>query len=352
MAARKKHEQYYQTQKNTNSAQNGNLNTITSIGKKRKKQKQPLQQVFMFEKDYRTRLQEVVYSKDYIFSKIFRKDGPPLGDNFDSLPPHAFLHCNKRDSKNVHRACQEHQRVFKRRKLWMPAVDERTCLQTDDPLQKHGIGKGLMTLKSSLTRAHGMGKGLMARSNVSTREHGIGKGLMTVWRTNPNAGDIPADFLLCESQTRKRKKKQQRRQLIAKKIVNKALEKRKPCLRSRKVVRQKVKRWKQPWECKCELSLEGGRSQIDQQDIYAMLVDDEELELQELQAGPNPFTCSAHLSTNGLHGCPLCKDLLAKFPPDSVKMKLPLHEQPWDSSPELVKKFFKVFKEMIHILCS
>ncbi|XP_062096368.1 uncharacterized protein LOC133802123 [Humulus lupulus] len=36
-------------------------------------------------------------------------------------------------------------------------------------------------------------------------------------------------------------------------------------------------------------------------------------------------------------------DLLVKFPPNSVKMKQPFRMQPWDSSPEIVKKLFKVF---------
>jgi len=39
------------------------------------------------------------------------------------------------------------------------------------------------------------------------------------------------------------------------------------------------------------------------------LVDDEELELSELQSGPNPLRCSAHLTSSGRHGCPLCKGL-------------------------------------------
>lgn len=38
----------------------------------------------------------------------------------------------------------------------------------------------------------------------------------------------------------------------------------------------------------------------------------------------------------------LLLDLLGKFPPDSVSMKLPLYMPPWGSSPELVKKLFKV----------
>ncbi|XP_062096567.1 homeobox-DDT domain protein RLT3-like [Humulus lupulus] len=35
--------------------------------------------------------------------------------------------------------------------------------------------------------------------------------------------------------------------------------------------------------------------------------------------------------------------MLVKFPPNSVKMKQPFSMQPWDSSPEIVKKLFKVF---------
>lgn len=45
---------------------------------------------FMNGNDYRLRLQEVLYSSDYILTKIFRKDGPPLGVEFDSLPSSSF----------------------------------------------------------------------------------------------------------------------------------------------------------------------------------------------------------------------------------------------------------------------
>lgn len=33
-------------------------------------------------------------SSDYILRKVFRKDGPPLGVEFDHLPSHAFRFCN------------------------------------------------------------------------------------------------------------------------------------------------------------------------------------------------------------------------------------------------------------------
>uniref|UniRef100_A0A803N4N3 acylphosphatase n=1 Tax=Chenopodium quinoa TaxID=63459 RepID=A0A803N4N3_CHEQI len=73
--------------------------------------------------------------------------------------------------------------------------------------------------------------------------------------------------------------------------------------------------------------------------------DDEELELRELQAGPNPLTCGAHFANGGKtgnYGCSLCKGLLPKFPPESVRMRKSFHMQPWNSSLELEKKLFKV----------
>lgn len=66
------------------------------MGSKKKKQSQnskkssKRKQQFLSEDDYRLRLQEGLYSPDYILAKIFRKDGPPLGDDFDLLPSNAF----------------------------------------------------------------------------------------------------------------------------------------------------------------------------------------------------------------------------------------------------------------------
>ncbi|KAL1549701.1 homeobox-DDT domain protein RLT3-like [Salvia divinorum] len=48
------------------------------------------QYIFMNENDYRNRLQQLLYTPEDIFAKIFRKDGPPLGDEFDPLPSNAF----------------------------------------------------------------------------------------------------------------------------------------------------------------------------------------------------------------------------------------------------------------------
>ncbi|KAM0862284.1 hypothetical protein ACQ4PT_045348 [Festuca glaucescens] len=96
----------------------------------------------------------------------------------------------------------------------------------------------------------------------------------------------------------------------------------------------------------CLLSVDESESS-ELQTEQATLVDDEELELNELQAGPNPLRCSAHLSSTGRHGCPLCKDLLARFPPPSVRMKQPFPTKPWESSPEMVKKLFQEKNQMV-----
>nr|POE83209.1 serine/threonine-protein kinase atm [Quercus suber] len=42
-----------------------------------------------------------------------------------------------------------------------------------------------------------------------------------------------------------------------------------------------------------------------------MLLNDEELELQELEGGPNPLRCSDRFAANGVHGWSLYKDVLA-----------------------------------------
>ncbi|GFS41528.1 hypothetical protein Acr_00g0074910 [Actinidia rufa] len=49
-------------------------------------------------KEFRThhlRLHDVFLSTDFILKKVFRKDGPPLGVEFDSLCSQDFLHCKK-----------------------------------------------------------------------------------------------------------------------------------------------------------------------------------------------------------------------------------------------------------------
>lgn len=38
-------------------------------------------------------LQDLLHTSDYILKKVFRKDGPPLGVEFDALPSRPFCHC-------------------------------------------------------------------------------------------------------------------------------------------------------------------------------------------------------------------------------------------------------------------
>lgn len=46
----------------------------------------------------------------------------------------------------------------------------------------------------------------------------------------------------------------------------------------------------------------------------------------------------------------LYPDLLPKFPPNAVQMRLPFGLPPWNSSPESVKKLFKVCNCQIFLL--
>ncbi|KAI4346516.1 hypothetical protein L6164_007406 [Bauhinia variegata] len=278
-------------------------------------------------KNKRECLQELVPS-DYILTKVFRKDGPPLGLEFDSLPSRSFL--DDSGPKISLPACQEDRGPVKRRKASENAIETHHDANVKAPVKKHGIGKGLMT----------------------------------VWRaTNPDAGDLPIDFgvidqenaglprssnsilqkSICDNKKprktlatmgRSKNKLQNKR--------NKLQEKRKLFMERRMVESNKFANLKQSLKEKCELALNKEISEEEFEQI-AMLIDDEELELRELQAGPDPLICSDHLAGSGILGCSLCKDALAKFPPDSVKMKKPICLQPWDSSPEIVRKLFKVF---------
>ncbi|XP_011008202.1 PREDICTED: uncharacterized protein LOC105117236 isoform X1 [Populus euphratica] len=263
-------------------------------------------------------------TSDYILGKIFRKDGPPLGLEFDSLPTRAFHGCE--DSRNSHPVHQENQRANKRGKVSMcAAFDDQNCNESA-PVKKHGMGKGLMT----------------------------------VWRvTNPDGGDFPTGIHCGGSQItvtpqistpmprKQPPQKKMRRQpvssLVKQRMLQKELqEKRKPSVKRREAESKRDEIQKQSFREKCELALERLMNQ-DRLNQFAMLVDDEELELRELRAGPNPLTCTEHFAANRLYGCSLCKDVLVKFPPNSVKLKQPFAMQPWDSSPEAVKKLFKVF---------
>ncbi|KAL0299169.1 UNVERIFIED_CONTAM: Homeobox-DDT domain protein RLT3 [Sesamum radiatum] len=302
-----------------------------AVGRKRKSKQH--QQLFMSENDYKLRLQEVLYSPEYIFTKFFRKDGPPLGDHFDSLPSNAFscVPSKSRDEDNRH-SC-------KRRKVSMHAIlDYQACCENSSPAQRHGIGKGPMTGKGAPIKKHGMGKGLMTQKGAPGKKHGLGKGFMTSWQGT----DL-------------------------RRLANKEQARRKTSVRSRKVERQKLPKQNQPHKEKCELALEDVKC-LENTEQFAMLLDDEELELRDLQAGPKPLSCCAHFPTNASHGCSLCKGLsnftfTVQFPfllcsnalrlASEVPSKFCNNEAtivypPWVSSPELVNKFFKVF----HFLCT
>ncbi|XP_057476389.1 homeobox-DDT domain protein RLT3 isoform X2 [Actinidia eriantha] len=295
------------------------------------------------------RLHDVFLSTDFILKKVFRKDGPPLGVEFDSLSSQAFRHCKKGrlGSKNSHCACQENQRALQGNKGSRNC--DLVCNENQRAIKRRKVSEPTLSDYQ-----------VSNKKSALVKQHGIGKGLMTVWRAiNPDGGDFPTgvNFKERESTTIfqmstfaspkpfvQEKKKSRKRQPVARKTgkLTKKQDKRKPLIRRRKVEGNTTKKQKQPRKQKCELALEVVRCQEDLEQ-FALLMDDEELELRELQEGPNPITCCAHLTTNGLHGCSLCKDLLAKFPPNSVMMRLPFCMQPWGSSAELVKKLFKVF---------
>ncbi|XP_042054023.1 homeobox-DDT domain protein RLT3-like [Salvia splendens] len=294
------------------------------------------QHAFMNENDCRHRLQELLYSPEDIFAKIFRKDGPALGDEFGPLPSNAFPGA----PRMFH---LEEIRHHKRRKVLMHAMsDYETCCEGSPHAQRYGMGKGPMTTHGGPGKKYGMGKGLMNKDSVRRHKYGIGKGLVIC--TNPGSRDSEYSSCSSGSVIQKKKKQVQPKESILKKLANRERA-RKAALRCRKVVEpQKIQKRKKPRKDKCELALEDVKC-IENTE-FEMLLDDEELELRELQVGPNPLSCSTHFTTSGSHGCSLCKDLLPKFPPSSVAMKLPLSVQPWASSPELVNKLFKdVFQE-------
>ncbi|CAB4315758.1 unnamed protein product [Prunus armeniaca] len=144
---------------------------------------------------------------------------------------------------------------------------------------------------------------------------------MTVWRaTNPDARDFPVDMgfaNLCITKTSNSE------QNIATKIDEYEIRYKKRGNSSSKEESYPIEQHLIAFGCKvesnnenqtlaskekCELALEGADSQ-EHLDKIAMLVDDEELELRELQGSPNALGFSDHFTTNGDHARSLCKDL-------------------------------------------
>ncbi|KAG9457294.1 hypothetical protein H6P81_001802 [Aristolochia fimbriata] len=263
-----------------------------------------------------------ILSPDYILKKVFRKDGPPLGVEFDSLPAGTFG-CMS-GVKHFNLSCHDTQRCTKRRKV--------------------------SELPSALDSQVGQRKG------VPVRKHGMGKGLMTVWRaTNPDAKGMPTGLKFVNEKVTKsfaatskclpyQKLRKSQSQMLAvkqQKLGKKMLKKRKAPVRKKGVGPKNTVNQEKLSKGECKLAFEHLRLH-ELSDAFSGLMDDEELELRELQAGPNPLSCAAHLQMNGMHGCSLCKDLLARFPPQSVKMKQVFSGRPWEL--EIAKNLFKVFR--------
>uniref|UniRef100_A0A453E7K2 Uncharacterized protein n=1 Tax=Aegilops tauschii subsp. strangulata TaxID=200361 RepID=A0A453E7K2_AEGTS len=86
---------------------------------------------------------QVLFPKDYILRKVFRKDGPSLGGDPDLLPERAHVHV--RDTTGHH--SYQDQSVLKKRKIMSPTAQRSTLpFENNDPVRKHGKGKGLMTV--------------------------------------------------------------------------------------------------------------------------------------------------------------------------------------------------------------
>lgn len=265
---------------------------------------------------------QVILSKGYIMKRIFRKDGPPLGVEFDLIPENAF---NINTPKDLHSFLDD-QRCPKRRKVMESCLpDPGTLHSRDTPVKKYGIGKGLMTTWRAVTCNKEFPTGI---SFIDERVASI----------PPSVNVFPEDPV---PQVSKRPKQQLvQRQNSSRKQVQ---EKRNPPVKNREDPCNKEKNQKKPHSTECKLSVDELKS-LEQSDALVILVDDEELEVREMQAAPNSLSCPVHVASNGRHGCPLCKDLLPRFPPQIVKMKQPFCTRPWESSPELVKKLFKVFR--------
>ncbi|KNA24735.1 hypothetical protein SOVF_013180 isoform A [Spinacia oleracea] len=313
----------------------------TDKGKSKMKKKKNLSSLEPGEHGSCTRkpglVQDMLYSPDYIFMKIFRKDGPPLGVEFDPLPDTVFQGSNGiAGSRCCEAASQGEQRAFKRRKVTKSSVlDTEQCSRMKIPMKKHGKGKGLMSVLQ-LVNSHApfrdndgalkRGKMLPRKNSQPGKRHGMGKGFMTASQlANPDS----------------KRRTQRRKPTAVRRSGNKVQEKKKPPPRRKKVESIQKEIQKAQRNC-CKIALDLSRYD-ENLCSFSAKADDEELELRELQAGPNPLTCGGHFANVGNGCCSLCKGLLPKFPPDALRMRKPLCMHPWNSSLELEKKLFKVF---------
>ncbi|GAB2277705.1 hypothetical protein Dimus_012408 [Dionaea muscipula] len=303
-------------------------------------------------------MQDMLHSPGYILKNVFRKDGPSFGVEFDAVPSPSGRH--HPDNESSPDASQDDQAGSIAEGYGLTTLDCQPQNETCAPVRKHGMGKGLMTLwrATNPDAAHSTAskrrKVLSDTSSFPANKHGIGKGLMTVWKVmHPNTGkfhalglssDIGAagaSNLTSSHHQNPLRHKKTRKKPVSRKSGNKIQPKKKPPARKRKLDCNNNKNQKASRE-KCGLSIDVARCK-QHLTPFVTLVDDEELELREQQSGPDAPTCSAHFVTNEKHGCPFCKDLLAKFPPNFIRKKQPFPLQPWSSSADLVKKLFKVF---------
>ncbi|CAL9192624.1 unnamed protein product, partial [Musa hybrid cultivar] len=161
--------------------------------------------------------------------------------------------------------------------------------------------------------------------NFHAMKYGMGKGLMTVWHaTRPN-GQKCSTVMSCTDRSSWMNVRLHASHKATSSYVLKRLQQREPCMVNGLCLFLKIQVpskqdaiQQEPHLRDCNLSLD---ESFEQSSEPMTLVGDEELELEELQEGPNPLRCSTHLASNGRHGCSLCKDLLARFPPQTVKMK-------------------------------
>ncbi|XP_056854992.1 homeobox-DDT domain protein RLT3-like [Raphanus sativus] len=245
-------------------------------------------------------------SSQYILAKVFRKDGPSLGFQFDHLP-------SPRRSKGTTILQQKGEEESVARKRKVSTSEDQDC--------------GVV---------------------VKKKQYGIGKGLMTAWRVmNPNSHDR-APTLAAQTSSPKKKKNNNKSQLasiLKQKLLQKNKNKNKKSPEKKRnsinieTTTELNKDETAAFDEKCEL----GEVFKETCQTISILVDDEDLERQEGLVNP-PLTCSCHhTSATSSGSCFLCKDhLLPKFPPNSVGMRLPFALHPWNSSPESVKKLFKV----------
>ncbi|CAD5179084.1 unnamed protein product [Musa acuminata subsp. malaccensis] len=248
---------------------------------------------------------QILFPEDHILKKIFCKHGPVLGIEIDP-PGDAFGHSTEFEKLQ---SCHDNQRIPRRSK----------------------VSQNFKTLPEV---------------NFHARKYGMGKGLMTVWHaTRPN-GQKRSTVMSCTDRSSWMNVRSHVSHKATSSYVLKRLQQREPCMVNGLCLFLKIQVpskqdaiQQEPHLRDFNLSLD---ESFEQSSEPRTLVDDEELELEELQEGPNPLRCSTHLASNGRHGCSLCKDLLARFPPQTVKMKQLFCTRPWDSSPGLVKQLFKV----------